>query len=971
MRHHLAVVSRELKSVVAFVLTLLAAGISSAQEGTIEGRVYNEATGRYLAGAQVEVEGNRAVITDDRGNYSIEVRSGEVTMEVTYTGLDRVREIVTVPPGGRIQRDIGLTAEIYVLEELTVSGEREGRALALTQQRQAPNVKNVVAADTFGNVANGNPGDFLQMLPGITGEYVGADIRSIQVRGISGDLNSVSMDGSQLAASDSSGLGRKYEFEQASLGLIETIEVTKAPTPDMPANSLGGNVNMVTKSAFDRQDKRYFTYSIGGTHRPKYNKPAAHSWQEPFGEIGPSMNFAYADRFGESENIGLVLTATYHSQPNGESGHQLAFQNTADQPAYIYNTLVPRAGNTPRTRLALGGKVEYKISDQTILALNFADNWFHENNDHRRVTLRTGNNANNFAPGYTEERQMVLINNASNSRMQLFTDDISGQTIVISPSIRHRGDVWNIDAKYSFSHAQKWWEYYPYNNRKFGSVANATIDLRMNGGIGYTIDRTDVLKPRISMTEGSRDFYNLGNYYDFVRVTFSDKTLDDVVNAFNLDLEREFEWVVPTQLKFGGLFQTQDRDFDRNDRRFDHIGLDGQTGTPDDSPGAFLDKSGAFGNLRDDHKPWPLADPYLLAQNVIDDPGMWNEDVAYNENQRLLNDKTITETIKAAYVSANLDFSRFSVLAGLRFERTETDGEGPVTVAGQPTGRMRSQGSYDDVFPGLHLKYDISENLLLRASYSTSIGRPSFASLIPSNTVDDTAQTVRSSNASLRPQYSDNYDLSLEYYFEPAGMLSFGLFQKDVTDFQYVDSSVFIGDGQDNGFNGMYEGYQLITERNGGSAKYKGLELAYYQQFSFLPGFWKGLGFYASYTKLETEGDYGGASATSEVAGFLPESASASLSYNYGAFDFKVNGTYRGEYLISVSSLAHRVIYQKPRTQIDIKMRYNFSEKFGVFMDVENINNAPIAERYQGYADRVYFYRVGSPKYILGVQGRF
>ena len=72
-----------------------------------------------------------------------------------------------------------------------MTGEREGNAASLTAQRNAINVKNVVASDSFGNIADGNIGDFLQQMPGITAVYVGADVRSVQIRGIDGALKEV------------------------------------------------------------------------------------------------------------------------------------------------------------------------------------------------------------------------------------------------------------------------------------------------------------------------------------------------------------------------------------------------------------------------------------------------------------------------------------------------------------------------------------------------------------------------------------------------------------------------------------------------------------------------------------------------------------------------------------------------------------------------------------------------------------
>ncbi len=331
--------------------------------GLVTGQVRNAATSTFLEGAEVSVDGtSRSALTDREGRFEITLPSGITTLVVRYTGLEAEKVTIDIRPGARLVQNVALNSGIYKLDAVTVSGPREGSAQAITRQREAPNVKNVVASDSFGNVADGNIGDFLQQLPGITAVYVGADVRSVQIRGIDGALNSVTMDGDRMASSQSAGAGRTFEFEQASLSNIETIEVTKAPTPDMDADSIGGNVNIVSRSAFDRNQPRTFTYSIGGVWRPKYYTRSDNWLREPVKNIGPSLNFSYQDRLGAERRIGIVLTGTYHSQPGGDTASLLNYQPVLTEPYYVLNVNVPRPAGAPRTRLAAGAKIDYKES---------------------------------------------------------------------------------------------------------------------------------------------------------------------------------------------------------------------------------------------------------------------------------------------------------------------------------------------------------------------------------------------------------------------------------------------------------------------------------------------------------------------------------------------------------------------------------------------------------------------------------
>ena len=213
----------------------------------------------------------------------------------------------------------------------------------------------------------------------------------------------------------------------------------------------------------------------------------------------------------------------------------------------------------------------------------------------------------------------------------------------------------------------------------------------------------------------------------------------------------------------------------------------------------------------------------------------------------------------------------------------------------------------------------------------SGIGRPSFDAIIPADTINDAAQTVTVRNPGLRPQYSDNYDATLEYYFEPAGSVSVSAFRKQIRDFQFTDTSQLVQPGNDNGFDGQYVGYRISTTRNGGSATYRGLELAYQQQFTFLPGFWRGFGLYANYTRLLTRGDYGGAAVTTNVAGFVPKTGNLALTYLGYGWNLRVNAVWRSEYLVTNSTNIAALVYQEPKLQLNFKSRYNLTRNTADF----------------------------------------
>ena len=183
----------------AFAALLPAA--ARAQEtpatGVVTGRVQNILTNDYLTNARVVVESaGLETFTNRFGEYRLaDVPAGEVTLRAFYTGLEAQSRQALVPAQGAVKMDFNLGSlrpataaadETVVLEEYVTSARREMDpfSLAVNEQRYAASLRNVVSADQFGDVTEGNIGEFVKFLPGISVDYTAADARTISVRGL-------------------------------------------------------------------------------------------------------------------------------------------------------------------------------------------------------------------------------------------------------------------------------------------------------------------------------------------------------------------------------------------------------------------------------------------------------------------------------------------------------------------------------------------------------------------------------------------------------------------------------------------------------------------------------------------------------------------------------------------------------------------------------------------------------------------
>lgn len=960
------------------------------QAGSIVGQVSNSVTSDFIQGAVVELSGTSfRDLTDREGRYRFTgIPEGEVTLTVNAIGLDPVQVRLVMTPGGSIIRDIGLTAEIYKMSQFKVEGEREGSARANSLQREATNVKNVAATDAFGTQSEDNVGQFLQRLPGLVANFSGPSVREVMVRGISADLNTVEMDGVQLANTHWSGVNRYFDFLQASISMVDSIEVTKAPTPDMPASSIGGSINLITRTAFSRNQPRTINFSAGFSFLPdRIGNRAEHRIEEPIEKLTPTFNLSYSDLLGKNKNIGVLFSFSRNSNFASQQGTQHTYSQDLGQPGFIQSAtmlIAPVGGAHLRQNTSL--KLEYKYSETFRFTFAAAHNFYNETNDTRLFTLSAANSAASYVPGYSElYTQARQLPTTTASMREISYDNVSFNDR-LQFNAYHRYDDIDVDYSATYSSSDAHQNFAPFERVLKGYKPKATLAISGLTNIGWIADRRgDPSWTKVTQTAGA-DMYNLASY-PTMGVDQLHTTARANIREGRLNLRRAFQEIgVPSYVKTGLQYQQQRREKDYNGHTYRYIG-----------PGnlaQFVDRTGWTNELMHGIRQGPWADLYYIAQHKEDNPSLWREDFAYKYSNRLRNLQDFQETILSAYAMGSVRLQDLSILGGLRVEETETAGHGPlnqltaaelarraawVGTVTEEEGRRRAMaewgnrttagGKYRNVFPGLHFKYAHKSGFVTRASYTTSIGRPSIATILPNLVVSDSAQRINVANTGLKPQRANNFDLNLEYYYEPIGLFSANLFLKEVSTFIFNDSSQFVGAGANNGFDGLYEGYQIVTQKNGGSARYRGFELNYQQQFTFLPGLLKGFSVNMNYTQLETKGDYGGAVATTQVAGFRPKTGNASLFYQMNRFRISLIGNWVDTFLVTTSTNPALIVYQEPRTVLNSKVTYKLTDRLNLYFNFDNMTDEPTSQ-YRYYKVRnSNTFRTGRI-FAAGIQGR-
>lgn len=977
------------RRVAAHLLACLSlATISFAAEGggTISGSVSSTGTRNMLQGAVVSVPAlNRQELTDSSGVFLLtNVPAGEVQLVISYTGFDDERRSVVVRSGATSTLDLELRpTPAITMEVFTVKSEREGDSLAITEQRNAENIKTVAAIDSWGNMPNMSVGELAMRLPGMTFQLDDDGVvMNVSIRGMSTDFTRLSIDG--LSSTSVAGNGRTASLHSFNGAMYEQVEVITGQLPERSADSIGGSLNLKTRSTFSMREKRRISYSIGGRWAPGFFYRTPERADRP---LHPSTSFHYSERFsilGGSNNFGVSLSLAYSEYLNSFNSRVFDYQSTTNPAAYIRN-FQTSSGTNNRHTSAITIKTDYKYSPNSKYSFSFLFNRGTEPAFDRNIIDIIGNSsiatigANGqptgtgaVLPGFTENRSEIR--------------PVAGSNIDISqahwtfyshnPTVTFTGDHrWN---NLSFDYAAR------YSYTHFDSGSGKTGPGKGSGGqitmrvpnIGFILDKSDPDGRVFTQTAGP-SVYDVANYTSNVVLTKRDSISDVPEVSAMMNAALTLGTRFPTTLKSGVTFKRRGWETHQRDpRRWTRV-----AGAPA-LPEVYAPLS-TF-DLRQGGPRIPAVDVRAL-NGELDNPNLWTEDLSYRAQQKYVSNRNVIEEVQAAYIQAQTKIKRLTLLGGVRVEHTQVDGYSwlrfrTTSATAEPDPVKRFAGDYEDVqnhggygrsFPSVHATYQATQNLKLRTSWSTAFGRPNFAQLIPTATVNEASQTVTGANPGLGPQYSEKTETKLEYYFKPAGMITAAYFNQTIKDYIITQEVGIVPFGPDNGFEGNYEGYRLFTNMNAGAAKVKGWEFSYQQQFTFLPGLLRGLSLSGNYTRLETEGDFGGTyRTTKEITGFTPRSANASVMYTYRKFSTRVTTSWTGQIITTYSATEANRIYRKPITITNVNLTYRWRPYATFFCDVSNVfETGPSFFRY--VPGRVREMRFMPSAVTFGVNGTF
>lgn len=965
-------------------VALCAPGVLRAQAptGSVTGQVNDAESGLFLYSVQVQVAGtNLMALTDREGRFRFDrLPAGSHEIVFTYTGSETLRKTAEVRAGAETRMDVELRTDMVLLEKFVVAGEREGDAASITRQRNAPNVTNVIAIDALGRMTNENTGELLMRLPGIVGE-IGeyGDVESVTIRGIIGQFNNMTVDGVQQGNTYTE--RRIPRTDMLSGALFEEIEVVKSHTPDMPADGLGGAVNIRTRGPLTMKEKRRTYYRLGARYAASFYD---HVPLRDGHLLHPLFNITHNEVFDAgsgSRNLGMSLNLLYSERASSHYLTRRSYEQTMESPAFVYSH---RAGDmyNNRKQMQASLRLEYKLSESSKIwmSLLYADSqepWITLYQDEGHVRLEEGripatlgpdgkpNGGGSIVPGYTDNVTTIWGPSpagGANSTRFIATSQVLGwdareRQITLGGEFRDGP----LQVEYTVGYFRSISDHNTPKNgdRPAGGVLQAIV---YNPWLQLDT-RESLIHPVFTQVGGAASIHD-PNAYTYLELTARDSVKFN--KNFNASIDAKYVLSLPTNplLKAGVYFRRQKNgDTDFNHRRWTSsvAGLYADLVDPSIVTSTDLRTGNHIPRAR-------VAD---AAADIYNNPERWTEDLYYNARYKYDQNRDVTETVSAAYAQAQFRLGQLHALAGVRAEHTGVLARGhvesrPLTTTSERTADplgsaardYNNPQSHDNSFthwhPSVHLRYNITRNLLARLSWSNSIGRPRFTELYPGYSVNNTEMRISLNNPNLKPQKSENWDAMLEYYFKPLGSLSAGYFRKDLTGFIVRGHDGEIPDDPDHPYY-EYRGYDLYRARNGGDARVEGWEFSWRQKLTFLPGPLLGLTVFANYTTLKTKGDYGSdidvnapgagqvTNPVTDLVGFVPRSLNASLNYSYRGLAVSLSANHRSSFLWAWATEPSLTRFAYSRTTWNLAIDYTpVRQKLTFFLALDNLTNEPV-----------------------------
>lgn len=823
--------------------------------------------------------------------------------------------------------------EVKDLQGVSVVAPRTSDDIARKTQENAPNLINIRTEEQIRALPDVSAAEAVRRIPGISLETDEGEGRYVNIRGFDADLNSTTYAGVRLLPTNNAspfGGYRGVALDSIPVGFIGAVKVTKSNLPSQDAEALGGTIEVLPKRAPDEQGA-FFEGSAGGGYEPLRGTPISE-----FSLVG-------GGRFGP---FSIVLTASGHIDSRGIDDVEPAYFNDSAHPYQAVNDIEQRDYELHRRRHGYAMDIDYQPDDNNDWYFRAFDAGYTESYKRQFMDILPDGNTTVLPNGTLQDSLTFpgAITKSLRDEQETSTERLymlGGKNILGDTTVDYH--VAYVEGTYK---------------KPFDYNSTFTYNSPSTPAGQITYSPTGPGHVPVYAISNAPGYLDPANY-----------TLASLSNSTAYNFDREMSYVI-------------------------------NSNTPVDW-GNLTDQNLQFGaSVRQRHKR-TTAQPYTLnptalpltavssgsSETYYDGLYQNGVDIAPGALQGIFGQGTIEagdvlsaqqqyldahEDISAAYGEYTGSYGKLGILAGVRFEQTR-DRSGAFSAgmdaAGNPFAYPISiKHNYDNFFPSLQLRYELAPDTILRAAYSSTIGRPGFNQANPALAIDVGSGIVTTGNPALKPATANSFDFSIEHYLPGGGIMSAGLFDKEISNYIIpIETTQTLPNN--NLYPGSPQPFHIFTFENIGSAHARGLELNWVQQFRDLPGWLDGLGASANYTWVDSRiqirpGEYSLLPSTSK------NTWNASIFYKRAGLSLNLAAYSVSSDLFGIGTDRTSDIYNASRTSMDFSASYEFPADWSIYFYAKNLLDTPHAF-YQGTPDRPIQREFYGVTYMAGVRFEF
>jgi len=876
-----------------------------------------------------------------------------------------------------------------VVEEIEVTGIRRSLSESIDKKRNAATVVDAISSTDLGRFPDENVAEALQRVTGVQINRIRGEGSSVNIRGFNRDFSQVLLNGNVVTSASDAGAtlftgdlrsSRVFDFTMLASDFVRSLEVYKGSVASIEEGGLAGTINVSTPRPLEIGE-RVINFTAQGVY------------QSNSGRLAPRVSGIYSDVFADGK-WGVTLAAavslqrreTHQSRNTGGRDGDLDFDGDGD---VEFGRFIDRTdvflNREERDQYSLLGTVQFEPQDN--LTFTFDSFYVRQEVDAERselihlnflannIVVQDQVSINDVEFGANTPVAITQLNEGNFIVPNQAWEDRQGETFHMALNALYETGPWTIKPRASYSRSLSTGA----NWQLAGQYRTDTIDSIADGAISLIYPEQS---QAVRLDPSVIGWLASNNNVD-------QRSLDRLWDMA-IDVTRDISWDnFNASIDFGAKYTERTIAGRRPQLVINNATFENLTGSPSLEPWGVVVSAGS-GDILGAAPSGTNVPNEFLSTRASDFARSFtiDEAIAAGADLRPRQERSdnVSENIFAFYASMNVatDDDRLSGNFGIRVINTDQTSFG---VAADFSGIVRDlvlstvqvptadeifvTRDYWNVLPSVNLRYNVSDEFVVRFGASRTMTRPDLPDLSANTDIRaslDVDPRITRRNPNLDPFISDNFDLSFEYYFEEGAAITVGLFQKELVSLvaqnertEVLPITEIDADGNVN--TNQPTEFIIAELTNGEGASVRGLEFSYQQPFTMLPAPFDGLGVVTNYTYIDVDDD------SQQLTQVSEHQFTVSGYYEKGPLSIRLAYTWRDEYDAAFGTLFGTDRIVEAYGSLDGNITYDINDDFSIVLEAVNIADSAQLERDgNGFPHTV---RDFGTRILFGLRGRF